>query len=289
MLPEFELLMPRSLPEALAILAERKSQVLPIAGGTNVIVSLRDGCPGPAALLDLNRIPELRGIRLEKQHLVVAGGTLVSDLLTDPLIGEHGLLLRQAAAHFANPLIRNRATIAGNLVDASPAADLAPPLLALDAEVELASAGGKRWVSLGDFIVGVRETLRRPDELLTSVRWPVPASPHAAYYKLGLRRADAVSVVSAAVAVEHDGRRRCRAAHIALGAVAPRPMRAQEAEESLRDEALTPERIAEAARLSAAATHPIDDIRATASYRRRVTQVIVRRLLTQVAGEMQKL
>jgi carbon-monoxide dehydrogenase medium subunit len=289
MLPEFELLMPRSLPEALAILAERKSEVMPIAGGTNVIVSLRDGCPGALALMDLHLIKELRGLRLEKKRVVIGGGTFVSDLLVDPLIREHGAVLRQAASHFANPLIRNRATVAGNLVDASPAADLAPPLLALDAEVELASAANKRWVPLSEFIVGVRETLRRPDELLTSVRWPGQVGRrHSTYYKLGLRRADAVSVVSAAVAVEQDGSGCCRAVQIALGAVAPRPMRAQEAEESLRAEELTPERIAQAARLAAAATDPIDDIRGTATYRRRVTEVIVRRLLTQVASEMQR-
>ena len=119
--------------------------------------------------------------------------------------------LQEAAAVFANPLIRNRATVGGNLADASPAADTAPPLLALDAEVELASQGGTRRVPLVDFLVGVRKTLRRPDELLIAVRFPVPSSGTVSHFqKVGLRRADAISVLSAAVAVTCDA---CGALH----------------------------------------------------------------------------
>jgi carbon-monoxide dehydrogenase medium subunit len=290
MLPEFDLLRPRTLPEALDMLAE--NDVLPIAGGTNVVVDLRAGKHHPRALVDIGRLEGLRGIRHDDSmprssghgHLVIGGGTTISDLLHGPLIAQHAPALREAAQVFANPLIRTRATVGGNLVDASPAADTAPPLLALDAEVELSSRDGTRHVPLADFLVGVRKTLRRPDELLTAVRWPVSgaAGSTSHFHKLGLRKADAISVLSVALAVEWDDAGRCTAARIALGALAPRPLRATLAEEALIGRALTPAIVAEAARLAGEATRPIDDIRGTASYRREVTEVIVRRLLSRV-------
>ena len=230
MLPEFDLLRPKTIPEALAMLAEHGA-AMPVAGGTNVLVDLRAGKHQPRALVDVARLPGLRGIQRDNGHLVIGGGTTISDLLYDPLIAEHAPALREAAAVFANPLIRNRATVGGNLADASPAADTAPPLLALDAEVELASQGGIRRVPLADFLVGVRKTLRRPDELLIAVRFPVPSSGTVSHFqKVGLRRADAISVLSAAVAVTCDADGRCTAARIALGALAPRPLRATAAE-----------------------------------------------------------
>ncbi len=184
----------------------------------------------------------------------------------------------------ASPLVRNRATLAGNLVDGSPAADTVPPLLALDAEVELRSRGGTRWLPLDDFLLGVRRTARRPDELLTAVRWSVPApDSRTAFYKIGLRKADAISVVSVAVLVEQDDGGDCVKARIALGSVAPRVIRAREAEDALVGHPLTDEAIAEAARLAAEAANPIDDVRASAAYRKQVAGTLVRRLLVQAS------
>lgn len=284
MLPEFDLLRPTTLSEALAMLAG--AGAMPIAGGTNVIADLRAGKHEPRALVDLSRLAELRGIRRENGHIAIGGGTTITALLADPLVAEHASALAQAAQVFANPLIRNRATVGGNLADASPAADTAPPLLALDAEVELTSAAGTRRVPLADFLVGVRRTLRRADELITAVRFPTATDAGrrtTAFHKVGLRKADAISVLSAAVAITFDGAGRCAAARIALGAVAPRPLRAPAAEAVLAGEKLTPTIIAEAARLAAEAASPINDIRGSAAYRRQVTEVVVRRLLEQVA------
>lgn len=281
MLPEFDFLQPKTLPDALSVLA--RADVMPIAGGTNVIADLRAGKHGPVVLVDLSRLAELRGVRRENGHVVVGGGTTITELLRDPLIAQHAPALAQAAQVFANPLIRNRATVAGNLVDASPAADTAPPLLALGAEVELASAAGTRRIPLADFLVGVRRTLRRPDELLTAVIWPIPGERSASVFrKLGLRKADAISVLSAAVAVTFDGAGRCACARIALGAVAPRPLRAAAAEAVLAGKKLTPAVIGEAARLAGKAASPISDIRGSAAYRRQVAEVVVRRLLEQM-------
>jgi len=283
MLPEFRLLMPKTLPEALDMLAEGTPEVAPLAGGTNLIVDLRGGRRRPSVLVNVAGLDELRGVRREDGHIVMGGGVTIAQVLEDPLIAQHAAVLREAAAVFANPLVRNRATVGGNLVDGSPAANMPPPLLVLDAEVELMSKVGTRRVGLDDFLVGVRQTLRRPDELLTAIRWPLPPPRSAgAFYKIGLRKSDAIAVVSVAVMVACDENGHCEQARVALGSVAPRVIRARAAESVLSGQTLTPEIIAEAARLSAEAAHPIDDIRGSAEYRKRVTEVLVRRLLTEV-------
>jgi CO/xanthine dehydrogenase FAD-binding subunit len=285
MLAEFDMLMPKSLPEALQMLAERGAALAPVAGGTNVIVDLRSGRHCPAALLDLSQLAELEGVRRENGHIVIGARTTLSDVLTHPLIAEHGAALREAAAVFANPLVRNRATVGGNIADGSPAADTAPALLALGAGVDLVSVQGTRTVPLEDFFVGVRRTQRRPDELLAAIRWPMPPAGSAGgFTKFGLRRADAIAVLSAAVMVEFDGSGTCSRARIALGAVAPRPIRCPAAEEALQGKPLAADTIDAAARLAAETASPIDDIRGSAGYRRRVVAVLVRRLL-EGAGE----
>ena len=283
MLPEFDLLMPKTLPEALEMLAGGAPEVAPLAGGTGLLVDMRGGLRRPSVLVDVSRLDELRAIRQEDGHVVAGGGVTIAGLLEDPLVARHGPVLRQGAEVFANPLVRNRATLGGNLAYASPAADTAPPLLVLGAEVELQSQRGGRRLPLADFITGVRQTTCCGDELLVAVRWPVP-SPRAAsaFHKLALRKADAISVISAAVLVERDADGRCLEARIALGAVAPTPIRAHAAEELLRGQALTPAAIAEAARLAAGATRCVDDVRASAAYRKRVTDALVRRLLGEV-------
>ncbi len=281
MIPEFDLYMPRTLSEALALLADNGPEALPIAGGTNLIPDMRGGRRRPAVLVNVGGLAELRGIRREDGHLVVGGGTTLAEVLESPLIAEEAPVLHRAARVFANPLVRNRATLAGNLVDASPAADSAPPLLVLDAEVELRSREGVRRMLLDDFLMGVRKTARRPDELLTAVRWTAPApGTYTEFYKVGLRKADAIAVVSVAVLVERDEEGRVRKARIALGSVAPRVIRAREAESLLEGELLTEDRIAEAARLAAEATSPISDVRAPAAYRREVAESLVQRLLS---------
>jgi CO/xanthine dehydrogenase FAD-binding subunit len=243
-------------------------------------VNMRDSHLRPKTLMDLGRLEELRGVRVDDGYVVVGGGTTIAALLTDSLVAEHGAPLRQAAAALGNPLVRNRATLAGNLVDASPAADTAPPLLVLNAEVELASQERMRRLPLEDFIVGPNETLLQPQELLVAVRWPVPPPDSVgAFYKIGLRKASACSVVNAAIMV---GTELVSAPRIALGAVAPRPIRVHAVEDMLRGQSLTPKTIAQAARLAAEATSPIDDIRGSAEYRRRAAEALVRRLLTEV-------
>ncbi|MHC4147137.1 MAG: FAD binding domain-containing protein, partial [Planctomycetota bacterium] len=195
--------------------------------------------------------------------------------------------LVQSAQVFAGAPIRNMATVAGNVAYGSPAGDTVPPLLALGAEVVLQSKGGIRTVPLDKFFVHVRKTVRQPDELITAIRWPVPPADSAeAFYKLGLRKGDAISVVCVAVQLVRAENGSCGQARIALGAVAPICIRAREAESKLVEEALTPSLVEETARAAAAECNPIDDIRGSATYRRRMVEVLVRRLVTQAWDEL---
>jgi CO/xanthine dehydrogenase FAD-binding subunit len=283
MLPEYGYLQPATLEEAIGAMAG-VDDVLPIAGGTNVVMAMREGEHRGKTLMDVTRLAELRGIRLENGHVVLGGGTTAAEVLDSVLVAEHGRPLHQAAAVFANPLIRNRATVAGNIADASPAADTAPPLLVLGTEVELVSASGTRWIPLDEFMVGVNQTMRRPDELIVAFRWPVPAAHSAgAFHKLALRKGSACSVLSVAVMVTTDGKGHVSQARIALGAVAARPIRAYRAEGALAGQALTEDVIEAAARLAAEATKPIDDVRSSATYRQRMAGILTRRLLATAA------
>lgn len=276
---EFDLVVPKDLTGALEALAGNDTAVQPLAGGTDMIVNVRSQAVRPQRLVALSEIGDLARIGRQNGHVRVGSGVAVARFLNEPLLTQHADLVRQAAANFANPMIRNLATVGGNLASASPAADLAPPLLALAAEVELTGKSGIRVIPLEDFFIGPRKTARRPDELITALRWQVPPAKSAgAFYKLGLRQADAISVVSVAVQLEREGER-CVAARIALGAVAARPMRAHRAEALLAGQSVTGAAIEEAARMASEECSPIDDLRGTADYRRRMVRVYVRRML----------
>lgn len=286
MLPEFEMVLPQTLDEALKTMAAR--QVVPIAGGTNVVVDLRSGRHTPKAIINIHNLKELSGIKVEEGWVKVGGGTLIREMERSSIIAEHGLCLQQSARLFANPLIRNRATVGGNLADASPAADTATPLLALGASLLLVSASGTRLVPLEEFFLHVRKTVLKSDELIGEVRWQIPTTKSAnAFYKLGLRKADAISVVSAAVMVESDGER-IACARIALGSVAPTPLRVKKAEEILKGQKPSPELFLNAASLAEQAVSPISDVRASADYRREMSGVLVARLLRQTCADIWK-
>ena len=283
MLPEFDLLTPQTLPEALEMLASGAPDVQPLAGGTNLIVDMRSGYSSPAVVVNIAKLEELRSIRQENGHLIVGSGVTIAELLESSLIARLAPIMRESAAAFANPLIRNRATVGGNLVNAAPCADTAPPLLALDAEVVLKSQEGVRRLPLEEFLVDAFRTARRPQELLTAVRWPV-SPPHSAgaFRKMGLRKVTCMAKVDVAVVVESDGNGCCQEARIALGAVAPRNFRVHAAEDLLRGRPLTAGRIAEAARVTAEAARP----RVGSEYKRQVVKALTRRLLTNVVDEI---
>lgn len=277
-LPAFELKQPLSVEEAMGILAA-EPEAQPLAGGTCLLVDARARKARPGMLVDLSRVSELRGIERDGQTIVLGATTTIAELLDSPLIEEHASVLRAACLQFAAPLIRNRATVGGNLVHASPAADTAPPLLVLDATLELRAQGGTRSIPIDEFFVGPCCSDRRAGELLVSIRIPVgSAAARFSYEKIRLRNADAISVVSAAARLDPaDGRVR-----LALGAVAPTPIRARSAEEVLANAGLTQAAIAEASRVAAEEARPIDDVRGSADYRRREVEVLVQRCLARL-------
>ena len=278
----FELDIPTDLDGALAVLAKGGGEtVLPIAGGTNLIVDIRAKRERPDRMVGLGEVDELLGMVFGPERISIGGRTTVSDLLRSPEIAGEAPSLIEAARLFGGLMVRNTGTVAGNIASGSPAADLVPPLLVLDAELTLASASATRTLALDDYYLGYKQDARRPDELITRISWPrLPENSANTFYKLARRKGDAITVTGVAVALSvADGT--CTRARIALASVAPVVLRAKQAEAVLEGRALTPALIAEAAEAAAATCTPIDDIRASAGYRRHTVEALTRRLVTQ--------
>ena len=278
----FELDIPTDLEGALTALANGSGEtVLPIAGGTNLIVDIRAKRERPDRMVGLGEVDELLGMEFGPERISIGGRTTVSDLLRSPEIAREAPSLIDAARLFGGLMVRNTGTVAGNIASGSPAADLVPPLLTLDAELTLASASGTRTLALDDYYLGYKQDARRPDELITRISWPrLPENSANTFYKLARRKGDAITVTGVAVTLSvADGT--CTKARIALASVAPIVLRAKKAEALLEGRALTPALIDEAAEAAASTCSPIDDIRASAGYRRHTAHALTRRLVTQ--------
>lgn len=289
---------PQTLEEALQLKAQHGDGARFIAGGTDLIIELdrgqRQTPTGEAiGLIDLTRIPGLAEIRTEGDTIHLGPLVTHNQCLVHPQIVEHAFPLARACWDLASPQIRNRGTVAGNLVTASPANDLIVPLLAQDAHVTLHSqARGARTLSLADFFVDFRRVDLQPDEMLTAIALSaLPPAAEGVFIKLGLRRAQAISVVSVAVVLHFDAQHTSERANrrqpiaraaIALGAVAPVVVRAPAAETYLVGKTLTETTIQEAARLAMDASRPIDDVRGSAEYRRAMVETLTVRSLRQI-------
>ncbi len=278
-------IIPRTLNEALDALAAHAAlgPTRLIAGGTDVLVEIEHGAPPPRTLIDISRLPDLDRITLDGEEVHI--GPLVTHNLAvaSPIILEHAWPLLRACWEVGSPQIRNRGTLAGNLATASPANDTIPALWVLDASVTLASTRGRRTLSFPEFFLGVRKTALAPDEMIVDIHFPLPPeTARGTFIKVGLRRAQAISLVNIAVMLDFDGDL-VRDARIALGSVAPTIVRATAAEKNLVGHPLTPDRIDAASELIQEAIRPIDDIRASAAYRRHLAGVITRRALEQLA------
>jgi xanthine dehydrogenase iron-sulfur cluster and FAD-binding subunit A len=274
---------PTSLADALSELARAGADTRLIAGGTDVMVELGRGNK-TTKLIDLTALePELRFIAEDGDRLTIGALTTHNDILASPAFRRDALPLVQACAEVGAPQIRTRGTIAGNLVTASPANDTITALFALDAGVELAGTAGRRSLGIADFCTGFRTTALAPAELVRSISVrKLGPTRRGMFLKLGLRKAQAISVISVAIVLEFDGPRVIDA-RIALGCVAPTIVRAPEAEASLAGSTLDRAARMRAAALAAAAIAPIDDIRATAGYRRTTIAALVERALDQIA------
>lgn len=278
----------RSVAEALELLNEHQAQARIIAGGTDILIEMERGQrAGVSVLIDITRIPGLDAITLHGETIRLGALVNHNHVVGSSLLVERALPLAQASWEVGAPQIRNRATVAGNIITGSPANDTISPLMALGAEVTLASVDGERNIPLKDFYTGLRRTVMRPNEMLTSISFPaLSQQERGIFLKLGLRRAQAISVVNAAVILSLDGETVTRAV-ITLGSVAPTIIRVPVAEQALVGRTLTPDIIAEVARLAAAAPAPIDDVRSTAEYRTEMIKVLVARALRALAAGTQ--
>ena len=303
-LPDFDVLEPTSLSQACELLQEHQPAVRLLAGGTDVLVNMKKrsmfdvhppprggerfaGAPHPwsgadasRVLISLSRIPGLTGVAERDDGLVAVGPmTTMSDVAASPLLLQRYTALSEGAGAVGAPAIRNRATLAGNLCHARPAADTAPPCIALGARLEVLSPTGQREISVGDFILSPGRSSLLPDEVVTAVLLPL-AAPHSgsAYLKQITRATLEISVVGAAVSLVLDSPDGVIvSARIALGAVGPTPLRAPAAEAALLGQPITPATLTAAGAAARDDARPIDDHRGTAAYRLEMVDVLVRR------------
>ncbi len=267
---------PTCVTDALAALGEYGPRARVVAGGTDVLVELQRKADPSEILVDVSALEELRFVRLEQGRVVLGGLATHNDVLAAPFARDAALPLAQAALEVGAPQIRTRATVAGNLVTASPANDTIAPLLALGASVTLISAHGERTLELDDFFTGFRRTALRPDELIREIAFPaLGAARRGMFVKLGLRGAQAISVLALAIVVEEAPAGTIRDARIALGCVAPTVVRARLAEDALIGGTLDPQTCALIGALACESAAPIDDIRGSAGYRTTVLAGLV--------------
>ncbi len=273
-----------TIDEVLEGLSKQGESARIVAGATDLILELERGVrSGINTLIDVTRIPNLDHITIDEDNVIHLGPLVTHNHCAESrLIRARAYPLARSAWEVGAPQIRNRGTIAGNLITASPANDTITPLIALDASVTLHSVRGTRTVALRDFYTGVRRTVMQPDEMMVDISFPaMQTTARGTFIKLALRRAQAISIIDVAVILDIEGDR-VKSAAIALGAVAPTIIRAPEAEEYLVGRQLTDDVLEEAARLTMNACKPIDDIRGSAAYRSEMVRVCTLRGLRSV-------
>lgn len=274
---EIDVLTPKSLDEALNILHENQNGVRIVAGGSDVIVQLRDGVIKTDRLLNILSLKELRFVRKDDGRIHIGALATYSDIVHSQLTREHAWPLVEAARQIGAIQLQNTATIGGNLGNASPAGDSLPPLYALDAVVVTRSTAGSREIPIEKFFLAYRKTALKPDELIEQVHFtPLGEQDRGAYVKLGLREANAISIVDVATVLRGRSKKDTFAeARVALGAVAPNILRARGCEEALTNKPLNQEILKRAGSLAADDAKPIDDIRGSAQYRKDVVASLV--------------
>ena len=282
----FEVHRPGSLQEALEILEKYGEDVRPIAGGTDLVLAVRSGALKVGHIMDITRIPELRTLDLDGDTLIVGAAVTISELLELEVVRERLPALWEAMYWLGSPQIRNVATLVGNICNASPAADTAPPLMIYDARVRILGPGGKQVIPIEEFFVHVKKTVLEPGEMVGFVEIPIKEGFRSRFRKIGKRRAEVLSIVNAAVGFFFRNGR-MEGVRIALGSVAPTPIRARTAEAVLEGKVPSMELVEEAASRAREETRPISDVRASAEYRREMSFVLVRRLILDLLGGAQ--
>ena len=282
---------PASLGEAYAVLAgsTAEAQIIPIAGGTDVMVRINGeiGEP-PSRMVDLSRLDDLRGIAVDGPTVVLGALTTYTEIRRSSVCREHLPALVEAAATIGAAQIQNRGTLGGNIANASPAGDTLPVLLALDAAIVVGGPRGERTIAADDFWVAYRRTALAPDELILRLRIPLAGGRETRFRKVGTRRAQAISKVVIALSWREVGQPgqapTWTDVRLALGSVADRPIRAFATEKVLSGASPTPETADAAAEALSAEIVPIDDVRSSADYRRAVAARCLHRMIRDAAG-----
>ncbi len=272
---------PTEVSQAVKLLAEHGQKATVLAGGTDLVPKINYYELKPEVLIYIGGLG-LDYIKVEGGQLVIGAGTPIAKLLESDLVAKQAGALADAARQHSSVAIRSVGTIGGNIAHGSPAADLVYPLMAMDAKLKLVSAKGERLVAIDDFFVGPGETVLRAEELLTEIQIPA-VKGKAVFGKLGKRKAQACSIVIVGVRLELEGKV-CKAARIALGSMAPKPLRCAKAEALLVGKAVDAALVAQVAAAAVGESSPIDDVRATAWYRRKAGTALVARALAQAAG-----
>lgn len=281
----FEYVRPNSLQEAFEFV-DRYENGLYKAGGSDVFVQMKNQENLPECIIDLMALQELEGIKIEENQVQIGALTRMNEIAASPDFPKLGLdVLSDAAGKLGSYQVRNRATIGGNVCNASPAADMAAPLLSTDASAVVEGKSGRRTIPMTEFFLGPGRCALEKGELLLHLEVPLPSKGvRSKYIKHGNRRAMTLAVVGVAASILVDGSGICREARIALSAVAPTPIRARNAEASLLGKEITEDAAKGAGDLAAGEASPITDLRATDGYRRQIIKVQTRRLLLALAS-----
>ena len=278
---DFEYTRPNDLDEALGLLGSLRERAKVLAGGTDLVPLMRENLVTPSHVIDISNLRDLDFITEEHGVMRVGAATRMRTIEQSPIVKATIPMLAETAQLVGEIGVRNIATIGGNLANASPAADSAPTLLTLDASVKIRNLKAERTVKLQEFFVHVKKTVLQPDELMTEVQIPLP-SPRSggAFVRLAKRGGNIISIVSAAAFLTLKGNV-CSQARIAMGSVAPTPIRIPQAEKVLQGVEPTEERIRTAAEKAVESIKPISDVRASAEYRKETSKILVRRALEE--------
>lgn len=283
MIPRFEYLRPKTIEDLANLLVKHKGEAKILVGGTDLLVQMRDKMVKPKYIIDVKGLKELRELSYDEERGLTIGATVtLTEILQSEPLREHFGVLWSAANSLADPIIRNRGTLAGNICNASPAADTAPALLVLDATVEVSGEKGERTIQINDFFTGVKQTSLKPGEFVKAVRIPNPKKAKGIYLKWGRTHGEDLAVVGVAALASVSKKKIVR---VALSSVFKTPLRIFEVEKIFEEEGHVNEQIDNAVKKVLEKIAPITDVRASKEYREHMAEVLTRRALTKLLSE----
>ena len=278
---------PTSVQEAIELLQNNEDSKI-VAGGTDVVIRLRAHMLKVDTLVDISAIPELKEIKVDGDNLVIGAGYDLMSLSKNPLVKDSKWeIIAECAGHVSSTQVRNRATLGGNNVNASPSADTTPALLISDAIVNVVGPNGKRDIAIDEFLLGPGKTALEKNEIVVIFTIPKPDDRcESAYHKHAIRGDTDIAIVGVGVRIGLNDDDTIKMARVALGAVAPRSIRAKEVEEFLIGKKVTDEVVEEAAKMASEGIHPITDQRATAEYRKEMVYVAMKHMIKDAAAKI---